>query len=342
MNINEAYQRCPSGIFMPPDIPKYEKVSEALHEIWCHYTDIIEFLSLDEGYLDVTGSVHLFGSARNIAFQIKERTRKELGLTCSVGIGYSMATAKLASEEKKPDGFFEIPDPEFFKSLVMDRDVRVLFGVGAKTAEALHSCGIVTVRDVLNSQQQVSALFGKRGEQIVALSNGIDTREVTPYYESEMKSIGREETFQTDTTDITSIKGLLLSFAKELSMKLRLSELYCQTVTLKITYGNMKAITRSKSGEPTNKAEDIYMTAAALLDAAERKPIRLAGISLGNFTKNAYHQLSLDDIAKESRLNKKDALGHKLFELQKKYGIDIIKTGDELETQKQANSDTKE
>jgi DNA polymerase-4/DNA polymerase IV (DinB-like DNA polymerase) len=334
MNINEAYRLCPNGIFMQPDIPKYEKVSQALHEIWCDYTNLVEFLSLDEGYLDVTGSADAFGGAKNIALQIKERTQREIGLTCSVGIGYSMASAKTASEEKKPDGFFEIPDPEFFKALVLDRDVRVIFGVGAKTAEALHSLGIVTVRDVLNCRQQVGALFGRRGSQIVALANGIDTREVTPYYESEMKSIGREETFQTDTTDRLYIKGFLFSFAKELGMKLRSSGLYCQTVTLKITFGDMKVISRSKSGEPTNSVDDIYTTAAALLDAVEPKPIRLAGISLSSFTKNAYHQLSLDDLANEDSLNRKNALDHSLYELQKKYGTGIIKTGFELQSEK--------
>ena len=292
MSIKEAYRRCPKGIFMRPNIPKYKVVSDALHKIWCDYTNIVEFLSLDEGYLDISEAINIFGSARAIAYQIKLRTKNEIGLTCSIGVGYSMASAKLASEEKKPNGYFEIPDSEFFKNLIIDRETRVIFGVGSKSAEKLKELDILNVRDILNNQQKVISMFGKRGQQIVDMAQGIDTREIRPYYESEMKSIAREQTFQEDTMDYNYIKSFLIMFSRELSGKLSELNLYAKTVTLKITFADMKSITRSKSSQAINTADEIYNRTLSMLELVEQKPIRLVGISLSNFTNERYRQLS--------------------------------------------------
>ena len=333
MNIKEAYRRCPQGIYMHPDIRKYREVSSQLHEIWGTYTDVMEYISLDEGYLDVTGSIRLFGSARNIGQMIRERTRKEVGLTCSVGIGYSKATAKFASEEKKPDGFFEIPDQEFFRELIKKRKIEVLLGVGNRSSEKLHEMHIYTVQDLLENQKRVEEVFGKRGRQIVEIAQGIDEREVVPYYESEAKSISREHTFQQDSSDLEYLKSYLRIFAKELSLKLRSRGCYCQTVTLKITYASMKGITRSQTVEPTNSTETIYHTAAGLLEKIPVQPIRLIGIGTGNFTESKTEQISLWNLKDVEKENKKEELNQKLFGLQKKYGSGIIKTAAELEAE---------
>lgn len=333
MNIKEAYRRCPQGIYMHPDIRKYREVSAQLHEIWGTYTDVMEYISLDEGYLDVTGSIRLFGSARNIGQMIRERTRKEVGLTCSVGIGYSKATAKFASEEKKPDGFFEIPDQEFFRELIKKRKIEVLLGVGNRSSEKLHEMHIYTVQDLLENQKRVEEVFGKRGRQIVEIAQGIDEREVVPYYESEAKSISREHTFQQDSSDLEYLKSYLRIFAKELSLKLRSRGCYCQTVTLKITYASMKGITRSQTVEPTNSTETIYHTAAGLLEKIPVQPIRLIGIGTGNFTESKTEQISLWNLKDVEKENKKEELNQKLFGLQKKYGSGIIKTAAELEAE---------
>ncbi|MDR2932721.1 MAG: DNA polymerase IV [Oscillospiraceae bacterium] len=333
MSISEAYRRCPHGIYMHPDMHKYKTVSDALHTIWNDYTNIVEYISLDEGYMDVTGSLRLFGSAAAIARSIKGRTLTETGLTCSIGVGYCMTAAKLASEEKKPNGYFEIPDAGFYKNLIMERSVRILYTVGEKTAEKLAGAGIHTVRDILRHEQLVASMFGKHGRQIVELANGVDAREVTPWDQAEAKSIGRELTFQQDITDHAYLKKVLIIQAKELSMKTRLAGLYAQTVTLKITYQDMKSITRSKSGEPTNNATDISKTACALLDSIPRAPIRLIGISLGNLTDEPYHQYSLEDIGTVRSQQRKKMLDGKLLALQKKYGAGIIKTGHELEAE---------
>ena len=146
------------------------------HKIWNDYTDICEYISLDEGFLDVTGSAHLFGGTTAIGHEIKRRTKEIVGLTCSVGVGYSMMSAKVASEEKKPDGFFKIPTPEALQNLIMDRSVRMIYGVGTKTAEDLQRIGVTTVQQILDNRQLVIGLLGNHGRQIIELAEGIDRR----------------------------------------------------------------------------------------------------------------------------------------------------------------------
>ena len=339
MSIKEAYRRCPHGIYMHPNPHKYEAVSNQIHDIWLTYTDAVEFISLDEGFLDVTGSVAMFGSAKQIALAIKERTKKETGLTCSAGIGYSMMSAKLASEEKKPDGFFEILSPEALKSLITDRNVRIIYGVGPKTAEELHGIGINTVRDIFRCKQAVVELLGNHGQQIIDLAEGIDNRQVLPYHEAKAKSLGREHTFQQDSADFGYMKDVLRLIAKELSLKLREDGLFIRTVTLKVKYANMKSITRSKSGDAICRSKDIYDCAAAMLDTIDKKPIRLVGISLSGFTNGVTQQLTLDDMSHAEEKERKEDLDKALLKLERKYGGYVIKTGSELIAEKRLSSE---
>ena len=313
MNIKEAYRRCPHGIYMHPNGNKYTQASRQIHQIWSDYTDICEYISLDEGFLDITGSEHLFGGAVIIGHKIKRRTKEEVGLTCSIGIGYSMMSAKLASEEKKPDGFFEILTPQDLNNLIIDRSVRTIYGVGAKTENELARIGITTVRHILDNSQGVIALLGNHGKQIMELAAGIDHRKVTT--DAETKSIGTEHTFQQDITDINYLKNVLLLTAEKLSFDIRLRGLYSRTITLKVTYANMQSITRSKSGEPTNKTADIYETASALFDKIEKRPIRLVGITLNNLSCASDLQITLFDTSKDFH---KDKLDDALMKLQLK------------------------
>ena len=334
MSIKEAYRLCPHGIYMHPNPHKYKAVSEQIHEIWDSYTDLVEYISLDEGFLDVTGSAALFGGAKNVGLAIKERTNAETGLTCSVGIGYSMMAAKLASEEKKPDGFFEIANTEALQKLIMDRGVRIIYGVGQKTAETLQRAGISTVGDILRNKQTVIRLLDNQGRHIIDLAEGIDERRVMPHYETEAKSLGKEYTFQQDTTDLTYLKGVLRLIAKDLSLKIRFDGLYIRTVTLKVKFANMKLITRSKTGDIICRAKDIYNVAASLLDTVERCPIRLVGISLSGFTDSYLQQLTIDDILGMHEEKRQESLDHALLKLQRRYGGSIIKTGDEMIAEK--------
>ena len=330
MPIHDAYNRCPHGVFMTPNGEKYHEASRKIHKIWDDYTDICEYISLDEGFLDITHSAHLFGGADAIGIEIKRRTVEEVGLTCSVGIGYSMMSAKLASEEKKPNGFFKIPNPESLQELIIDRPVRIIYGVGAKTANELARVGITTVRHIYENSQVVGKMFGKQGQQIVELAYGIDNRKVTPY--AQQKSIGTEHTFQTDITDFGYLQDVLLLIARRLSFDLRTQSIFATTITLKATYAqsNMQSVTRSKTGDATNRTQDIYKTAVALMDKIERRAIRLIGITVGNFTDSSAKQLSLFDNTNE----KQDKLDDAMHKLHLKYGRDIVKTVGELQAEK--------
>jgi len=334
MSIKEAYRRCPHGIYMHPNGEKYVAASEIIHKIWLTYTDLAEFISLDEGFLDVTGSAFHFGGVRKIGHEIKERTKLETGLTCSVGIGYSMMSAKLASEEKKPDGFFEIPDAATLRKLIFDRNVRIIYGVGPKTADALKFRGISTVRDLLENKDTVIDVLGNQAYHYIDLAEGKDDRRVTPYNEGDAKSISRETTFQEDIKDLSYLKDALRLLAKELSLRIRFDGIFARTVTLKVKYSNMKLITRSKSGRAVNRAKDIYDITAALLDTIEKRPIRLVGIGLSGFDESDFQQLTLDDISASRSTEKDETLDRTLLELQRKYGGNVIKSGNEIIAEK--------
>jgi len=324
MNIKEAYRLCPHGIYVHPNISKYAEVSRRIHKIWDVYTDTVEHVSLDEGYLDVTNSAQLFGGAVCIGQDIKDRTLEQIGLTCSVGIGYSMMSAKIASEEGKPGGLFEIADADALKMLIIDRNVRVICGVGVQTAATLEQNGIKIVRDILANVDKVRDLLGKHGHDIVRLADGVDTRKVATPPKS--KSIGKEHTFQKDITDFEYLRDALRLMAKRLSHTIRLDGLRCKTVTLKVTFSDMRQITRSKSGDHVSTAREIFAAVGALLDKIERRPIRLIGISLSGLTAEPTQQLSLFDTAAEER---KDDLEQMLFDLQREYGLDKIGTARE-------------
>jgi len=334
MSIKEAYRRCPGGIYMHPNMEKYKAASEQVHKIWSGYTDICEYVSLDEGFLDVTNSAHLFGGSASIGHDIKQRTKETVGLTCSVGVGYSMMSAKLASEEMKPDGFFEILTPADLKNLITDRSVRTIYGIGAKTAEELGRVGISTVRDVLDNPEAVIARIGNQGKLIIDLANGIDNRKVTA--DADTKSIGTEHTFQQNITDFDYLKEVLLLTAERLSFDAKLRKLYSRTITLKVTYADMRSITRSKSGEPTNRALEIYETAAALFDKIEKRAIRLIGITLNNLTDTPDLQLTLFDTGKDTQQEKLDDT---MLKLQLKYGRGIVKSASVLRAEKNVNED---
>ena len=331
MNIKDAYRLCPQGVYRHPDREKYRRVSAQLHEIWRSYADVVEHVALDEGYLDITRTAEGFGGPRAVAWKIKERTKKETGLTCSVGIGYSMTSAKLASEEKKPDGFFEILTPEAFVDLVIDRDIRVLHGVGEKTAEKLNQAGIFKVRDVQADRQKVVALLGKWGRQIADLALGIDDRPVTHTDEAEAKSIGREITFQKDTGDFDFLRDVLVVLAVPLQARLRRLKLYCRTVTLKLTYWNMKGVTRSRSGEATDRASEISLTASALLEDVMKSPVRLIGISLQNLTESHSRQLTFSDLGGERDRRLVEHWKNRVLALQQKYAVNLFPSGTETQ-----------
>lgn len=331
MNIKEAFRRCSKGIFMHPNFDKYREVSNKLHEILESYTDITEYIALDEGYLDLTNRVSSWEEACEIARLLKERIRKELGLTCSVGVAYSKTAAKTASEEKKPDGFFEIPNRDKFIELMSEKDVRALYTVGEKTAQKLYSFGIKTVRDLQSRQGEVIRLMGQQGRYLADLSFGIDDRKVTPYRQEDTKSISKETTFQEDVFDFTFLEDVLFLLALRVANRAKKLGLYGEGVSLKITYSNMKTITRSAliTGN-TGSAYVIYENALKLLGNVPRGSVRLIGTGLYHMCEEDGRQLCFMDVFSQEKDLEESLEKNKWEKMAERYKMDLYNNREKL------------
>ena len=323
MNIKEAYRLCPMGVFMHPDFDKYRAVSDQLHGIWNTYADASETIALDEAYLDVTEKAGSWENACEIARTIKRRTLDELGLTCSIGVAYSKTAAKMASEEKKPNGYFEIPTPEDFVNLIIDRDVRVLYTVGARTAEKLNRSGIRTVRDIQTHRDEVIRLLGKQGEWITRIAFGEDERPVTAYKPEEAKSISRELTFQEDVDDYEFLQDVLLLLAISVERRASRVGLYGEGVTLKITYADMKNITRSRLIPATRSAEVIHQETVRLLKQVPVQPVRLIGAGIYHLTGMRIRQIRMEDLLSDADGRREEQVSAALEGLHQRYGLDF-------------------
>ncbi len=331
MNIKEAHRLCPDGIYLHPNFEKYRAVSAQLHSIWNEYAEAAEYIALDEAYLDVTKTAGTWEQACAFAKTIKSRILTELGLTCSIGVAYSKAAAKTASEEKKPNGYFEIPSAEDFVNLIMDRDVRVLYTVGAKTAEKLNKAGIYTIRHIRQKPDETIRLLGKQGRLLTQLAMGIDERRVVPYKPEDAKSISREFTFQADVNDFTFLRDALLLLAISVERRAEKVGLYGESVTLKITYADMKTITRSKAIDATRSAGEIYKCSSELLEQIKPGPVRLIGVGIHRLTREQNRQLRLEDLFADEKSGQ-DMINDDLISLQQRYGLDFAGNLDRIFT----------
>lgn len=329
MNIKEAYRLCPNGVYMHPNYEKYKEVSKQIHNIWDLYATESEAIALDEAYLDVTKTAKNIEGARVIAKTIKQRIKDEIGLTCSVGLAYCKIAAKTASEEKKPNGYYEILTKEDFVNLVSERDVNALYTVGKKTTEKLNENRIYKVKDIQNNKDKVIKLFGKRGEFIYNLSFGIDDREIKEYKPENAQSISREVTFQKDVNDYKFLSDVLFILSMCVENQCQKYRLHGKGVQIKITYKDMKTITRSRAVNSCDYAIEIHEEAIRLLEQVNIKPIRLIGVGVYNLNNSDVKQLSLDDLIFEK--NSIDEKTKKEFDLLKnKYHLDFEKNKNKL------------
>ena len=238
-------------------------------------------------------------------------------------MAYSKTAAKTASEEKKPDGYFEIPTPEDFVSLIIDRDVRVIYTVGQMTAEKLYASGIRTVRAIRENPEMVIRLLGKQGQWITNLAFGIDDRKVTPYRPQDAKSISREVTFQEDVTHYGFLRDVLVLLALCVEHRARRYGLYGNGVTLKLTYFNMKSITRSRLTPACDSAVMIWRESARLLETVEKRPVRLIGAGIYNLSGEEGRQLTIEDFFDDARSRRDRELKELLDGLQNRYRLDF-------------------
>jgi len=295
MSCSKAYQLCPTAIFVYPRFDAYAAASKAIREIFSRYTDIIEPLSLDEAYLDVTEDKLGIGSAIDIAKSIKDAIKNELNLTASAGVSVSKFVAKVASDMNKPDGLTFI-GPSKIKAFMEKLPVEKFFGVGKVTAAKMKAMQINTGADLKKlSEAQLIAQFGKSGRFYYKIVRGIDDRPVRANRET--KSVGAEDTLSEDTNDDAIMHDLLRQISETVAKRLENYQLKGKTVTLKIKFEDFKIITRSRSFPASiNKAETIYNEAINLLNEANIgfAKIRLLGITLSRF---------YDDMAEEKLEN---------------------------------------
>lgn len=284
MPSKKALQLCPHVIFIRPRFDAYKDVSQKIRAIFRRYTDLIEPLSLDEAYLDVTVDKQNIGSALDIAALIKKNIREELQLTASAGVSINKFVAKIASDMQKPDGLTFI-GPSRVATFMEQLPVEKFFGVGKVTAEKMKGMNLFTGADLKAlSENELVRHFGKTGRFFYKIVRGIDDREVQPNRET--KSVAAEDTFPTDLTSIEEMNPELERIAKILHERLARHQLLGRTITVKIKYSDFKQITRSQSfSQPTNDLQTIISTSQQLLSSTnlENVKIRLLGISLSNF-----------------------------------------------------------
>jgi DNA polymerase-4 len=314
MPLRTAGRLCPQGVFLPVDGRKYQAVSREVMAILRRYTPQVQPISIDEAFLDVTGSRALFGDGETIARRIKADVRAEVRLTASVGVAATKLVAKIASDLRKPDGLVVVRPGEeaaFLAPLPISR----LWGVGERTAAALREFGVVTIGDLAAlPRASLERRFGKHGAALVDRALGIDPDPVATG--DPAKSIGHEHTFDVDTADREVVERTLLGMADGVAWRLRAAGLKAGTVTLKLRDSSFTTITRQMGLEtPSDLTEPIYDAALALLRRELRgQRIRLVGVTASNFRDR--EQLALFEAEDPRRHQTAEALDR----IRRKYG----------------------
>ncbi len=285
--MSRAVRLCPSLVIVHPDFQKYRAVSQQVFAIYRSVTPLVEPLSLDEAYLDVTENSWGETFGMNVARRLKREIRAATGLTASAGVAPNKFLAKIASGWQKPDGLTVVA-PERVEHFLQGLPVDALWGVGPVTARKLRAHGIDKLVDVRSTElEALQAVVGSLAEWLKQLAQGIDDRPVVADYEP--KSSGSENTFVTDLEDLTEIREEIESMARGTAQWLTKRDLYARTVTIKVRYSDFTTITRSHT-EPASRDEDaIVRRAIALLDRTEagRRPIRLLGVSVHNLSETS-------------------------------------------------------
>jgi DNA polymerase-4 len=295
MPTSTALRLCPQAILIPPRLNYYAEVSEQIREILYRYSPLIEPLSLDEAFVDVTGSEPLFGKSAEIGRRIQRDIQEGVRLAASVGVAPNKFLAKIASDLEKPNGFVVV-DPAGVQAFLDPLPVGRLWGVGRVTGKALEQLAVHTIGQV--RQMPIEVLhkhFGNVGDHLWHLAHGIDERKVIP--DREAKSISHETTFAVDIGDREVLRAWVLELAEQVGWRLRRNELRGRTVHLKVRYADFRTTTRAKTlPEPTNITGEIGRTAAELLETcltARQQRIRLLGVGLSGFDGIAQVQQSL-------------------------------------------------
>ncbi|WP_337833515.1 DNA polymerase IV [Desulfotruncus arcticus] len=319
MAMATAVKLCPGLVVVPANHKRYKEVSDAVMEIFRSYTPVVEPLSLDEAFLDVTGSEKLFGPPEAIGTEIQRRIKEDLQLSASVGIGPNKFIAKLASDYQKPGGFTVVPSEKVMDFLT-PLPVEKMWGTGGKTAEKLKHIGVMTIGQLRElSPGFLEETFGKYGRALYDFARGEDARPVEPYREA--KSVGKEITFPEDVWDLEELRQTLRVLAEKVGRSLRRQNIKCGSVTLKIKYSDRQLVTRTERlPELTNLTGTIYETAGRLLNKHCKPPVRLIGITCARLTGERLITLFQDE-----KQVKEEKITAALDKLKDRYGEEVVK-----------------
>lgn len=320
MSIMQARKLCPNGVYLPVRMERYQEMSHKIMTIFHDISPVVEQLSVDEAFLDMTGTEGLYGSIENAGRLIKNRVKEETGLTVSVGIAPNKFLAKLASDLEKPDGFTVIPHNKA-ADIIASLPVNKIFGIGKSTVESLNRYNITKIQQIRTTDRTIlSRIFGKNTENIIQKAWGIDNRPVVP--ESVRKSVGKENTFEKDLISIDECKSEILRLSQQVGYRLRKHGFSGNTLTLKAKYNDFRQISRSTTCESDIVYdEDIYNLAIGLLkDVSFNKSIRLLGVTVSNLNSGS---LSLDFEDNEKKKRRNDTVDA----LKTRFGFDIITRG---------------
>jgi DNA polymerase IV len=317
MAMSKAVRLCPQGIFLPVRMERYRQVSRSVFAIFNRYTDRLEPLSLDEAFLDVSDCMRLFGSGVKIATQIRQEVRSELGLAVSAGVAPNKLLAKLASEQAKPDGLWNV-DINQIDRFLLPLPVSSLWGVGKVMVERLTARGLNTVGDLRAAgEARLQQLFGRGGGELYARSMGIDERPVAC---DALKSVGHEDTYLYDLYTLDEVQRELLALAERVARRLRRKAMAGRTVTLKVRYADFTTVTRSRTlPEAVSTAPVLLRTARELIGKTEagRRAVRLLGLTVSQLQEEGRGQQELFEGEQRSR---QQALDRALDRLADRFG----------------------
>jgi DNA polymerase-4 len=321
MPISFAYQKCPTAAFVPVNMEKYTKVSKQIYGIFEKFTPSIEPVGIDEAFLDITGSFHLFGGPIESCRLLKERIKKETRLTASVGLAPTLMAAKIASDLRKPDGLVEVTS-EGLLDFLWPLPVERIWGLGKRSKVILLECGIQTIGDLAKRNiKDIVSLFGKNGEYFWNLAWGRDNRIVEK--EIEAKSISNETTFERDTSDSEAITGAIAALSEKVSARLRLSLLKAKTITLKVRLQGFDTYTRAATLQKASNFSDVINKEIHRLYEnfnARGKKIRLIGVKASNFIPADMRDSLFVDASDE----KKEKVHSAIDRIKGKFGENII------------------
>ncbi|MBW2198092.1 MAG: DNA polymerase IV [Deltaproteobacteria bacterium] len=325
--IAKAKRLCPGGIFLPVRMSRYQEISKQVFKIFHRFTPLVEPISIDEAFLDVTDSIRLFGQPGNIAKKIKQIILTETGLTISAGVAPSKFVAKIASDIDKPDGL-TVVHPDDVRDFLDPLPVKKMWGVGKVSQRLLSRLNIHNFRDLRQTPVKVlEKKFGKHGVKIHLLAMGVDERDVIP--DHDVKSIGHEQTFLQDIISLDTVQKELLALGSKVARRMRQKGLKGKTITLKVKYSDFVQITRSATlPKSIDDGSEIYSVACRLLEKTRvtKKPVRLLGISLSQLScLGTGTQLSLFDQDRSSQ--ERQRLNTVLDSLYEKYGDKSVVPG---------------